>query len=172
MVTSTHQASDNVPIDSRLLDTLAHTLRARGQMLCTAESCTGGMIAARCTDLAGSSDWFDRGFVTYSNAAKQAMLDVPAELLASHGAVSEPVAKAMAKGALHHAQAQWAVAVTGIAGPAGGSVDKPVGTIWIAWAGPFGLTAQRFTFSGDRHQVRQQTVEQALEGLQQHLLRS
>ena len=152
-----------------LLQEVAKALRARGEMMCTAESCTGGLIAARCTDLAGSSEWFERGFVTYSNAAKQELLNVPGEVLAVHGAVSEPVARAMAQGALQHAKAQWAVAVTGVAGPSGGSVDKPVGTVWIAWAGPNCLDSSCFLFEGDRQQVRQQTVDQALWGLQQRL---
>ena len=169
MVSSTHWASAHAAEELALLESLAQALRAHGQMLSTAESCTGGLIAARCTDLAGSSDWFDRGFVSYSNAAKQAMLDVPVEMLARHGAVSEPVAKAMAEGALRHAQAQWAVAVTGIAGPGGGSADKPVGTVWIAWAGPLGVTARCFAFKGDRQQVRLQTVHQALLGVHQLL---
>ena len=103
-------------------------------MTCTAESCTGGLIAKTFTDLAGSSDWFDRGFVTYSNAAKSDMLAVPASIIDDYGAVSEPVAVAMAGGALRHSQADYAVAVTGVAGPGGGSDDKPVGTVWIAVA--------------------------------------
>jgi nicotinamide-nucleotide amidase len=116
------------------VQSLAAQLRARGWMLATAESCTGGLIAAACTDLAGSSSWFERGFVTYSNAAKAQMLGVEAALIARHGAVSEPVARAMAQGALQHAHAQVALAVTGVAGPGGGSADKPVGTVWFAWA--------------------------------------
>jgi nicotinamide-nucleotide amidase len=102
-------------------------------MLATAESCTGGMIAAACTDLAGSSQWFERGFVTYSNEAKTELLGVPAGLIATHGAVSESVARAMALGAVAHSRAQVAVAVTGIAGPTGGTADKPVGTVWFGW---------------------------------------
>ena len=121
---------------ARLVQALATQLLARGWMLATAESCTGGLIAAACTDLAGSSTWFERGFVTYSNAAKAQMLGVDAALIAQHGAVSEPVARAMAKGALQHAHAQVALAVTGVAGPGGGSADKPVGTVWFAWALP------------------------------------
>ena len=121
---------------ARLVETLAAQLLARGWMLATAESCTGGLIAAACTDLAGSSTWFERGFVTYSNAAKAQMLGVDTALIAQHGAVSEPVARAMAQGALQHAHAQVALAVTGVAGPGGGSADKPVGTVWFAWALP------------------------------------
>jgi len=119
-----------------LAQPLAQALLQHGWMLSTAESCTGGLIAARCTDLAGSSDWFERGFVTYSNDAKHELLGVDPSLLRQHGAVSEPVAQAMALGALRHSQAQVSVAVTGIAGPSGGSADKPVGTVWFAWALP------------------------------------
>ena len=121
---------------ARSVETLAAQLLARGWMLATAESCTGGLIAAACTDLAGSSTWFERGFVTYSTAAKAQMLGTDAALIAQHGAVSEPVARAMAQGALQHAHAQVALAVTGVAGPGGGSADKPVGTVWFAWALP------------------------------------
>ena len=129
----------NTPAEAetaRLVQSLGAQLLARGWMLATAESCTGGLIAAACTDLAGSSTWFERGFVTYSNAAKAQMLGIDAALIARHGAVSEPVARAMAQGALQHAYAQVALAVTGVAGPSGGSADKPVGTVWFAWALP------------------------------------
>ena len=115
---------------------LADALLQRGWMLATAESCTGGMIAAACTDLSGSSQWFERGFVSYSNEAKQDMLGVPGAVLARHGAVSEEVAQAMVLGALNHSKAQVAVAVTGIAGPTGGSPSKPVGTVCFAWGLP------------------------------------
>ena len=143
---------------------LADALRRRGSRLATAESCTGGLIAAACTAVAGSSDWFERGFVTYSNAAKSELLGVDAKLIAAHGAVSEPVVRAMAAGALQHAPVQWAVAVTGVAGPAGGSADKPVGTVWLAVAGVAGpsLVSRRLQLDGDRTAVRQQTVQQAL----------
>ena len=144
---------------------LAELMQGRGLMLATAESCTGGMIAAACTDLAGSSAWFERGFVSYSNAAKTQLLGVPADCIASHGAVSELVARAMALGALTHSAAQVAVAVTGVAGPGGGSPDKPVGTVWIAWAMADQVRAERMQFSGDRAAVRQATVEHALRGL-------
>lgn len=127
------------------------------------------MIAARCTDLAGSSQWFERGFVTYSNAAKTELLGVDAALIDQHGAVSEPVARAMAEGALRHAKAQVAVAVTGIAGPTGGSADKPVGTVWFGWATPQGVACERQCFAGDRAAVRNATVEHALRGLVQRL---
>ena len=154
-----------MPTDCELVETLAVALKARGLMLATAESCTGGLIAAACTEISGSSDWFERGFVTYSNAAKTELLDVPAALIDKHGAVSEPVARAMAAGALLHSHAQLSVAVTGVAGPTGGSADKPVGTVWLAWATPAGVTAECCHFSGDRAVVRRATVERALAGL-------
>lgn len=110
---------------------ISSSLLAHGWMLATAESCTGGLIAAACTDQAGSSQWFERGFVTYSNAAKVQCLGVPADLIERHGAVSEAVARAMAQGAVAHSAAQVALAVTGVAGPTGGSADKPVGTVWF-----------------------------------------
>ena len=131
----------------------------------TAESCTGGMIAAACTDLSGSSNWFERGWVTYSNAAKTTELGVPATLIAEHGAVSEPVARAMAAGALQHAAAQVSVAVTGVAGPTGGSADKPVGTVWFGWATPAGVISEVQHFSGNRAAVRAATVQHALKRL-------
>lgn len=145
---------------------LADQLLAQGRSLATAESCTGGLIAAACTELSGSSAWFERGFVTYSNEAKTELLGVDAALIAAHGAVSEAVARAMAEGALAHSRAQLAVAVTGVAGPTGGSADKPVGTVWLAWAASGAETrALRCQFSGDRAAVRQATVLRALQGL-------
>jgi len=153
-------------MDTRdLCQALAQALMRRGWMLATAESCTGGLIAARCTDLAGSSQWFERGFVTYSNAAKAELLGVPMALIEAHGAVSEPVARAMAQGALLHSGAQVSVAVTGIAGPTGGSVDKPVGTVWFGWQVGERQSSERHVFAGDRAAVRQATVEHALQGL-------
>lgn len=144
---------------------LAQQLMARQWMMATAESCTGGMVAARCTDLAGSSAWFERGFVTYSNAAKQELLGVDPQTIAQHGAVSETVAKAMALGACQHARAQVSVAVTGIAGPTGGSADKPVGTVWFAWCIDGRVDAQKMLFTGDRAAVRQASTQHALQGL-------
>jgi len=129
--------------------------------LATAESCTGGMIAAACTDLAGSSDWFERGFVTYSNDAKTELLDVQAQLLLSEGAVSEAVARAMVRGALAHSHAQVAVAVTGVAGPTGGSPAKPVGTVWFGFAVPGQVITEKRHFDGDRAAVRAATVRHA-----------
>lgn len=142
--------------------TLADKLRAGGQRLAAAESCTGGLIAAACTSVAGSSDWFERGFVTYSNAAKTEMLGVPAALIAAHGAVSEEVARAMAEGALRHSQATLAVAVTGIAGPGGAVPGKPVGTVWLAWGSRGAVQAERLQLAGDRAAVRAGTVARAL----------
>ena len=158
-----------MPTAQKLVDALAAELKSRGLMLATAESCTGGMIAAACTELSGSSDWFERGFVTYSNAAKTELLGVPAALVEQHGAVSEPVARAMAAGALLRSYAQFSAAVTGVAGPNGGSADKPVGTVWLAWATPAGVTAECCHFSGDRAAVRRATVIQALAGLLERL---
>ncbi len=150
------------------LAALGDALRARGWMLATAESCTGGLIAAACTELAGSSDWFERGFVSYSNAAKTELLGVPEALIAAHGAVSAEVACAMAEGALAHSRADLAVAVTGIAGPGGATPGKPVGTVWLALArrgAP--AQAERLQLGGDRGAVREQTVRHALARLRQ-----
>lgn len=145
-----------------ILIDISTRLLARGQMLATAESCTGGMIAAACTDLAGSSQWFERGFVTYSNAAKVQCLGVPADLIERHGAVSEAVARAMAQGAVAHSAAQVALAVTGVAGPTGGSADKPVGTVWFGWQVQGATHSELRRFAGDRAAVRAQTVRHAL----------
>lgn len=145
---------------------LAERLRARGERLVSAESCTGGLIAAACTAVAGSSDWFERGFVTYSNAAKSELLGVAPALIDGHGAVSEPVVRAMATGALAHADAHWAVAVTGIAGPGGAVPGKPVGTVWLGLAQRDGAVwAERLQLDGDRRTVRAQTVRLALQRL-------
>jgi len=144
---------------------LALLLTRRGWMMATAESCTGGLIAGACTELAGSSVWFERGFVTYSNAAKSELLGVPPALIAAHGAVSEPVARAMAQGALRHSPARVALAVTGVAGPGGGSADKPVGTVWFGWCVDGVVTSERQQFPGDRAAVRTATVRLALRRL-------
>lgn len=145
---------------------LGNLLLDRGEWLTAAESCTGGWLAQSVTAIAGSSGWFDRGFVTYSNAAKVDMLGVPETTLERHGAVSEATARAMAQGALAHSRADWAVAITGIAGPSGGSVEKPVGTVCFAWAGrELGCEAQTCRFDGDRAAVREQSVRHALNGL-------
>jgi nicotinamide-nucleotide amidase len=149
-----------------LAQQLGAGLLSRKLLCTTAESCTGGMVAAAITSIAGSSDWFDRGFVTYSNAAKHDMLGVPLALIAQHGAVSEAVARAMAEGALAQSQAQLAISITGIAGPGGGSVDKPVGLVWHGFAtlrdGVAHTLAMRQQYSGDRASVRLQAVHFAL----------
>jgi len=143
---------------------VAQALGARGRRLATAESCTGGWIAKVLTDLAGSSDWFERGLVTYSNRAKQELLDVPAALLEAHGAVSEAVVAAMARGLRARAGVEVTLAVSGIAGPGGGTPDKPVGTVWFAWdAGTCRTDGMHFT--GDRDAVRRLAVAHALRGL-------
>jgi nicotinamide-nucleotide amidase len=147
------------------VERLAELLREREWKLATAESCTGGMISAACTDLAGSSDWFERGFVTYSNEAKNEMLGVEASLIGAQGAVSEVVARAMAFGAVRNSKAQVSVAVTGIAGPAGGSPQKPVGTVWFAFMVDGLLSSEMRRFDGDRAEVRRATVQYALDGL-------
>ena len=149
---------------------LGAALLARGEWLAAAESCTGGWLAQSVTAIAGSSAWFDRGFVTYSNDAKMDMLGVPPTTLERHGAVSEATARAMAQGALAHSRANWTVAITGIAGPSGGSPEKPVGTVCFAWAEKDGgCEAQTCHFSGDRAAVRQQSVRHALRGLLRRL---
>ena len=163
-----------------LVTAVAEALLQHGWMLSTAESCTGGLIAGACTDVSGSSEWFERGFVTYSNEAKHDMLGVPAELIDQHGAVSEAVAQAMAIGAMRHSLAQVSLAVTGVAGPTGGTKDKPVGTVWFAWATPSdtGPTLGAETawvksevkqFAGSRQEVREQTVAHSLRVLHELL---
>lgn len=150
----------------RLAEALGERFRQQRLSLVTAESCTGGWIAKTVTDIAGSSDWFDAGMVAYSYEAKQAMLGVRPETLEHHGAVSRETVIEMVSGALVHSGASAAVAVTGIAGPGGGSPDKPVGTVWIGWKRRGGYAkAQMFRFDGDRDAVRRQTVGAALEGL-------
>jgi nicotinamide-nucleotide amidase len=154
--------------DEQLKD-LAMSVGARlqdeGAKLALAESCTGGWIAKACTDVAGSAAWFAGGWVSYSNEAKQSMLGVDAVTLRENGAVSEAVVREMARGAQRNAGTAYACAVSGIAGPTGGSDDKPVGLVWIAWAHGDALVAERFQFGGEREQVRRRTVAAALEGL-------
>ncbi|MDM8545466.1 CinA family protein [Candidatus Venteria ishoeyi] len=147
------------------LEPLSQCLLSKNWLLTTAESCTGGWVAQAVTALAGSSNWFDRGFVTYSNAAKQEMLGVAANTIATQGAVSEATVRAMVQGALKHSHAQVAIAISGIAGPGGGSVDKPVGTVWLAWKTPEQELAKCFVFAGDRLAVRHQAVTMALQQL-------
>lgn len=141
---------------------LAVVLQEKGWSMATAESCTGGLMAAACTDLAGSSNWFECGFVTYSNAAKTELLGVDGALIDRHGAVSEPVARAMAQGAVARSRAQAAAAVTGVAGPGGGSEAKPVGTVWFGWCTPAGTVTEMMLFDGDRPAVRQAAAAHAL----------
>jgi len=151
-----------------LVSPLADVLRRKGWRMAAAESCTGGLIAAACTSLAGSSDWFERGFVTYSNAAKCELLGVDAALLAAHGAVSGEVACAMAAGALARSPADVAVAVTGIAGPTGAVPGKPVGTVWLALMQRGGAArAERLQLDGDRASVRAQTLAITLQRLRE-----
>lgn len=142
------------------------TLRMHGLMLTTAESCTGGGVAQAVTAIAGSSAWFERGFVTYSNLSKRQMLGVEAETLERQGAVSEAVVREMALGALRHSAAQVALAISGIAGPEGGTPEKPVGTVWFAWALQDGIThSERHLLAGGRDVVRRQAVHLALQGV-------
>lgn len=161
----------DIPNDAAL-DVLAKrlgdALHAHSQMLTTAESCTGGWVAKILTDIPGSSSWFDRGFVTYTNQSKQDMLGVPAVVLGQHGAVSEQTVEAMARGALNHSQADFSLAISGIAGPGGGTTDKPVGLVCFAWAEKRPAAAPRVwsarhVFSGDREAVRRQAVATALQ---------
>ena len=161
----TANPSDAAPVTEALCALLAEALLKKGFKLVTAESCTGGMIAAACTDLAGSSAWFERGFVTYSNDAKTELLGVEERVLRRAGAVCGPVAQAMAEGALAHSRAQVAVAVTGVAGPTGGSPAKPVGTVWFGFALPGQVVTEKCHFEGDRAAVRQATVRHALNRL-------
>jgi len=148
-----------------LCQALAVALQRRGWMMATAESCTGGLIAGACTDLSGSSQWFERGFVTYSDQAKTELLGVDPRVLQREGAVSDAVVRAMVQGAVHHAPVQVAVAVTGVAGPTGGSADKPVGTVWFGWNVDGQVCSELRHFPGDRADVRRATVQHALERL-------
>ena len=155
---------------TRLAARVGECLLAHSWRLATAESCTGGWVAKTITDIAGSSDWFDRGFVTYSNASKQELLGVDTGLIEDHGAVSAPVVRAMTAGALAHSRAEIALAVSGIAGPGGGSPEKPVGTVWFAWGRTGrGSVTRRECFIGDREAVRAQAVRTALFGLLTYL---
>ena len=162
----------NDPLASALVAQLADRLRMLGWRLACAESCTGGLLAAACTDLAGSSDWFERGVVSYSNRAKTALLGVPAELIETHGAVSEAVVRAMVEGIVASSGADLAAAITGVAGPAGGTPAKPVGTVWFGFAvrhrdGTLQIAGEQRRFDGDRGEVRAASVRHALQGLLQ-----
>jgi len=158
----------NAILDNDILDLAARVgqaLQAKGLLLATAESCTGGGVAQAVTEIAGSTGWFDCGFVSYSNASKTELLEVPAALIAQHGSVSEEVAAAMAEGALANSNAHIAVSTTGIAGPTGAVPGKPVGTVCFGWASGDAVHTERLVFAGDRHAVREQTVIHALQGL-------
>lgn len=148
-----------------LSEQLGRALLEKNATVTSAESCTGGGVAQAITAIAGSSDWFNRSYVTYANSAKQEMLGVDGQLLAKHGAVSEPVVIAMAEGAVRGAAADYAVAISGIAGPGGGSEEKPVGTVWFAWRSPQGTTARKHLLTGDRESVREQAVKISLQEL-------
>lgn len=150
---------------SALAEEVGEYLKSRNQVLATAESCTGGWVAQEITAIAGSSEWFDAGFVTYSNQAKVRMLGVAESSLAEAGAVSEAVVLEMARGAVANSAATVSIAISGVAGPGGGSIEKPVGTVWIAWSKFHKESAERFNFAGDRESVRSQAVEAALKGL-------
>lgn len=157
-----------MPTDSvvyQLAVRVGNKLRDTRLLLTTAESCTGGMIASAITDIPGSSGWFERGFVTYSNQAKTEMIGVPAELIDKYGAVSEPVARAMAEGALRNSRAQVSIATTGVAGPAGGTETKPVGMVAFAWSNRLYTSAETVVFKGDREHIRAQASAHALRGL-------
>ncbi|CAM2182970.1 NMN aminohydrolase [Paraburkholderia sacchari] len=157
-----------MPTDSvvhQLAIRAGNKLRDARLMLATAESCTGGMVATAITDISGSSGWFERGFVTYSNQAKTEMIGVPAELIEKHGAVSEPVARAMAEGALRNSRAQVSLAITGVAGPGGGTPEKPVGMVSFGWSNRLHTSVETLVFKGDREQIRIQAATHALRGL-------
>ncbi|QWE08865.1 CinA family protein [Polynucleobacter ibericus] len=145
-----------------LTKTLAQILLSKNWTVSLAESCTGGLVCASLTELAGSSEWFERGYITYSNEAKTECLDVPAQLIASHGAVSEPVAKAMAEGARINSGSNVAISITGVAGPSGGSAEKPVGTVCFSWATENQVLTKTMHFEGGRQTIRQQAAEFAL----------
>lgn len=155
----------------QLATQLGTALSARGWLLCCAESCTGGWIAKAVTDVAGSSIWFERGFVTYSDRAKQDMLGVSEYTLAMRGAVSEQTVREMVRGAVARSRAQIGVAVSGVAGPGGGSAEKPLGSVWLAWADPRGIEVEGVQLTGDREAIRRQTVVLALQGLLTRTLR-
>jgi nicotinamide-nucleotide amidase len=157
-----------MPTDSvvhQLAIRAGNKLRDARLMLATAESCTGGMVATAITDISGSSGWFERGFVTYSNQAKSEMIGVPPELIDRHGAVSEPVARAMAEGALANSRAQVSLSITGVAGPGGGTPEKPVGMVCFGWSNRLHTSVETLVFKGDREQIRVQAATHALRGL-------
>jgi nicotinamide-nucleotide amidase len=158
--------ASSVPDSGRLLALqVGAALKAQGMTLVTAESCTGGGVAQAVTMISGSSDWFDRGFVTYSNTAKEEMLGVAPDTLEQHGAVSEQTVREMVDGALQYSRAQVALSVSGIAGPTGGTPDKPVGTVWFAWGTNKSVQAVCHQLAGDRDAVRAKSVQIALQGV-------
>lgn len=160
------------PLD-RMIEELAVQAKSKQIRIATAESCTGGWVAQELTALAGSSEWFECGFITYSNEAKQSMLNVPQVLFASDGAVSEPVVIAMASGAVQNSKADLSVSISGVAGPGGGSPEKPVGTVWLAWyLKGCEVETCLYEFQGDRQDVRRQAVTQAIKGLIKQLSKS
>ncbi len=148
-----------------LAQELGHALLQTNATVTTAESCTGGGVASAITEVAGSSQWFGRGFITYANQAKHEMLNVPEAMLLEQGAVSDAVVRAMVAGAAQAASADYAVAISGIAGPGGGTEDKPVGTVWFAWLSPQGISSQEHRLTGDRASVRAQAVKISLQEL-------
>lgn len=150
---------------SRAVAELGECLRVEDNLLATAESCTGGLLASTLTDTPGSSEWFAGSVVAYSNEVKTKLLGVSPEVLEKHGAVSESVVRAMAEGVLKATNTQFSVAISGIAGPGGGSEDKPVGTVWMAWSFPSGTRARQYSFSGSRQEVKEQSVMAAVNGL-------
>lgn len=150
---------------SRAVAELGECLRVHDDKLATAESCTGGLLASTLTDVSGSSDWFAGSVVAYANEVKSNLLGVDSTVLTDHGAVSEPVVLAMAEGVLKTIGAQYSVAISGIAGPTGGTPDKPVGSVWMAWAWPSGSRAKLYNFDGDRTSVKEQSVMAAINGL-------
>jgi nicotinamide-nucleotide amidase len=154
---------------NELAEKLGAALKQKKLLMATAESCTGGGVAQAITDIPGSSDWFDCGFVTYSNASKSEMLDIPAALIAQHGAVSEEIAAAMAEAAVSNSNADVALSTTGIAGPGGAVPGKPVGTVCFGWRVAGKTHTERLVFHGDRQSVREQSVLHALEGLLRQL---
>ncbi|ALM51412.1 CinA family protein [Halomonas huangheensis] len=161
--------SELLKASQSLAERLGQRCLELGISVTAAESCTGGGVAAAITDIAGSSEWFEAGYVTYSNAAKTRLLGVSTAILEQHGAVSEAVVESMVAGACTDSGAQAGVAISGVAGPGGGSAEKPVGTVWLAWSVKGRVDAQRFLFEGDRSAVRQQSVVTALEGLLERL---
>ena len=151
---------------TKLAEEVGAALKARGLMLATAESCTGGWVGEAITAIPGSSHWYDRGFITYTNESKHEMLGVSADTLARCGAVSEAVVREMVAGTLNNSHAQVALAISGVAGPGGGSAEKPVGTVWLAWGRKDGpVTSAKYLYSGDRREIRRQAVETALRGV-------